>query len=197
MKADVKTPHTYIEKYAALLEISKRINSEKNFEELLNLIATEAAKLIEAERATIFILDKDKGELWAKIALGVSDTIRFDARLGIAGAVLIAAKSLVVEDAYRSPLFYPSIDSITGYHTRNILSVPMRTPKQEIIGVFQVLNKRDGKFSTEDEHFVQALANQAAIALENAQALTELETRQRELIEENLSLRKEVESRFT
>jgi transcriptional regulator with GAF, ATPase, and Fis domain len=77
------------------------------------------------------------------------------------------------------------------------LSVPLRTPKQDIIGVFQVLNKREGKFTTEDEHFVQALANQAAIALENAQALTELENRQQELIKENESLRKEVEERFT
>src|SRR6185503_5816588 len=95
------------------------------------------------------------------------------------------------------PLFYPSIDSQTGYHTRNIMSVPLRTPKQDIIGVFQVLNKREGKFTSEDEHFVQALANQAAIALENTQVLTELETRQQELIEENLTLRKEVEERFT
>src|SRR2546426_4723215 len=197
MKADVKSPHTILEKYSALLDISSRLNSEKNFDQLLKLIADEATKHVDAERATIFILDKSKGELWAKVALGVSDTIRFDARLGIAGAVLIAAKPLVVEDAYKSPLFYPSIDSITGYHTRNVMSVPLRTPKLEIIGVFQVLNKREGKFTTEDEHFVQALANQAAIALENAQALTELETQKQALIEENENLRKEVEERFT
>ena len=197
MKAEAKSPHSILEKYTALLDIACRLNSERNFDQLLKLIADEATKHVAAERATIFILDKDKGELWAKVALGVSDTIRFDARLGIAGAVLIAAKSLVVEDAYRSPLFYPSIDSLTGYHTRNILSVPLRTPKQEIIGVFQVLNKKEGKFTTEDEHFVQALANQAAIALENTQTLTELETRQSELIQENLNLRKEVETRFT
>ena len=197
MKAEAKSPHTILDKYTALLDISCRLNSEKNFDQLLKLIADEATKHVDAERATIFILDRTKGELWAKVALGVSDTIRFDARLGIAGAVLIAAKPLVVEDAYKSPLFYPSIDSNTGYHTRNILSVPLRTPKQDIIGVFQVLNKREGKFTSEDEHFVQALANQAAIALENAQALTELENRQQELIEENESLRKEVEERFT
>jgi Nif-specific regulatory protein len=197
MKAEIKSPHSILDKYTALLDISCRLNSEKNFENLLQLIADEATKHVDAERATIFILDKNKGELWAKIALGVSDTIRFDARLGIAGAVLIAAKPMVVEDVYKSPLFYPSIDSTTGYHTRNILSVPLRIPKQEIIGVFQVLNKREGKFTTEDEHFVQALANQAAIALENAQALTELESRQQELIEENENLRKEVEERFT
>src|SRR4029453_4063429 len=197
MKAEVKSPHSILEKYTALLDISYRLNSERNFDQLLKLIADEATKHVDAERATIFILDKNKGELWAKVALGVSDTIRFDARLGIAGAVLIAAKSLVVEDAYKSPLFYPSIDSLTGFHTRNILSVPLRTPKQEIIGVFQVLNKREGKFTSEDEHFVQALANQASIALENTQTLTDLENRQQELLEENQNLRKEVEERFT
>src|SRR3989454_1768430 len=196
MKADVKSPHTILEKYSALLDISSRLNSEKNFDQLLKLIADEATKHVDAERATIFILDKGKGELWAKIALGVSDTIRFDARLGIAGAVLISAKPMIVEDAYKSPLFYPSIDSITGYHTRNVLSVPLRNPKQEVIGVFQVLNKKEGRFTSEDEHFVLALANQAAVALENSVALSELERRRQELLELNLHLRREVEERF-
>lgn len=197
MKAELKSPHTVIDKFTSLLDISRRINSEKNFDELLNIIAAEAAKLVDAERATIFLLDKEKGELWAKIAMGVSDVIRFDARLGIAGAVMVAGKTLVVEDAYRSPLFYPSIDSITGYHTRNILSVPLRNWRREIIGVFQVLNKKEGKFLSEDEQFVEALAGQAAIALENLRAVSELENRQQELIEENHNLRKEVEERFT
>ena len=194
MKADVKSPQTILDKYTALLDISCRLNSERNFDQLLKLIADEATKHVDAERATIFILDKNKGELWAKVALGVSDTIRFDARLGIAGAVLIAGKSLVVQDAYKSPLFYPSIDSITGYQTRNILSVPLRTLKQDIIGVFQVLNKREGKFTTEDEHFVHALANQAAIALENAQALADLEARQQQLIQENRTCARKLKS---
>ena len=197
MKAEIRSPHSILDKYTALVDISCRLNSEKNFDQLLKLIADEATKHVDAERATIFILDKEKGELWAKIALGVSDTIRFDSRLGIAGAVLIAGKPMIVEDAYKSPLFYPSIDSITGYHTRNVLSVPLRNPKQEVIGVFQVLNKKEGRFTTEDEHFVVALANQAAVALENSFALSDLETRQQELIQENQHLRKEIEERFT
>jgi Nif-specific regulatory protein len=197
MKADVKSPHTYIEKYASLLEISKRINSEKNFDELLNLITVEAAKLLDAERATLFLLDKEKGELWAKIALGMSDTIRFDARLGIAGAVVVSGKKLIVEDAYRSPHFNPSIDSTTGFHTRNALSVPMTNVRGEIVGVFQVLNKHEGRFASEDEQFVEALASQAAIALENAQALAQLQNRHQQLIEENRNLRTQVEERFT
>ncbi len=197
MRAEIRSPHSILDKYTALVDISCRLNSEKNFDQLLKLIADEATKHLDAERATIFILDKEKGELWAKIALGVSDTIRFDSRLGVAGAVLIAGKPMIVEDAYKSPLFYPSIDSTTGYHTRNVLSVPLRNPKQEVIGVFQVLNKKDGRFTTEDEHFVLALANQAAVALENSFALSDLETRQQELIQENQHLRKEIEERFT
>lgn len=74
-----------IDRFVTLLDICQRINSEKNFDELLNIIATEAAKLVDAERATIFLLDKDKKELWAKVALGTSEVIRFDSRLGIAG----------------------------------------------------------------------------------------------------------------
>ena len=196
MRAEIKS-HSILDKYTALIDISWRLNSEKNFEQLLKLIADEATKHVDAERATIFMLDKEKNELWAKIALGVSDTIRFDSRLGTAGAVLISGKPMIVEDAYKSPLFYASIDSSTGFHTRNILSVPLRNPKQEVIGVFQVLNKREGRFTTEDEHFLVALANQAAVALENSVALSELETRRQELLELNLHLRREVEERFT
>src|SRR5213593_3580647 len=196
MRAEIKS-HSILDKYTALIDISWRLNSEKNFEQLLKLIADEATKHVDAERATIFMLDKEKNELWAKIALGVSDTIRFDSRLGIAGAVLISGKPMIVEDTYKSPLFYASIDSNTGFHTRNILSVPLRNPKQEVIGVFQVLNKREGRFTSEDEHFLVALANQAAVALENSVALSELETRRQELLELNLHLRREVEERFT
>src|SRR5215510_13287255 len=185
MKVDLRSPHSIIDKFVSLLAISHRIYSEKDFDELLNLITAEAAKLIEAERATIFLLDKASGQLWAKTALGVSDTIRFDARLGIAGAVLISGKNMIVEDAYKSPLFYPSIDALTGFHTRNILSVPLRNGRREIMGVFQVLNKKEGKFTSEDEQLVEALALHAAVALENAKAMGEMETRQQELVEEN------------
>lgn len=106
-------------------------------------------------------------------------------------------KTMIVDDAYNSPLFYPSIDSLTGFRTRNILCVPIRNYRTEVVGVFQVLNKRDGRFTSEDDQFVEALASQAAVALENARQLMELEEKQRELVEENRTLRCEVEERFS
>src|SRR5438552_13068704 len=108
MKAEFRSPHSILDKYTALVDISIQLNSEKNFDQLLKLIADEATKHLDAERATIFILDKAKGELWSKVALGVSDSIRSDSRLGIAGAVLISAKPIIVADASKYPSFYPS-----------------------------------------------------------------------------------------
>jgi transcriptional regulator with GAF, ATPase, and Fis domain len=104
---------------------------------------------------------------------------------------------MIVEDAYNSPLFNPSIDNKTGFQTRNILSVPLRNIRRDIIGVFQVVNKNNGRFSPEDEQLVEALALHAAVALENAKAIADLESRQLTLLAENETLRKEVEERFS
>ena len=197
METNFKAPEIVIERFVTLLDICQRINSEKNFDELLNIIALDAAKLADAERATIFLLDADKGEIWAKVALGTSDVVRFDARLGVAGAVIKTGKTMMVEDAYNSPLFYPAIDSITKFRTRNILCAPIRDFKGDVFGVFQVLNKRDGRFSSEDVRFIEALASQAAVALGNARQLKEMEEKQKVLINENQSLRDAVAKRFS
>jgi transcriptional regulator with GAF, ATPase, and Fis domain len=89
------------------------------------------------------------------------------------------------------------VDSKTGFQTRNILTVPLRNIRREIIGVFQVLNKAEGKFTSEDEQLVETLALHAAVALENAKEIADLETRQQALLEENESLRLEVAERYT
>src|SRR5207247_9620700 len=103
MITEIKS-HSILDKYSALIDISWRLNSEKNIEQLLKLIADEATKHVDTEQATSFMLDKEKNELWAKIALGVSDTIRFASRLGIAGAVLIYVKPMIVEKKIQSTL---------------------------------------------------------------------------------------------
>lgn len=197
MKAGFPTPpNAVIERFVTLLDICQRINREKDFDALLSLMASEAAKLVDADRATIFLLDQEAGEIWARVALGTSEVLRFDARHGIAGAVIRTGRTIVVEDAYNSPLFYPEIDSRTGFRTRNVLCVPIRNNRGEITGVFEVLNKKEGRFLSDDGQFVEALAAQAAVALENARQLMTLEQKQEELLEENRVLRKEVEERF-
>jgi Nif-specific regulatory protein len=178
-----------------LLKICQRMNSERDLGALLDLIANEATKLIEADRASLFLLDRERGELWSKVALG-SKEIRFDARLGIAGAVALTGQTINVEDAQHDTRFYREIDLRTGYNTRNLLAVPLRNHGGEIIGAFEVLNKKIGSFNEADEEILKALAAQAAIAIETAQLVEGMKRNRDQLQEENAQLWKEVEGRF-
>jgi adenylate cyclase len=87
---------------------------------------------------------------------------------GLAGHVARTGETVNVADAYADPRFSPRVDEETGYRTRTVLAVPMCAPEGQINGVVQVLNKRQGLFSEEDERYLLALAEHAAQALENA-----------------------------
>src|SRR5258708_5556149 len=102
------------EKLSAILTISGKMNSYPDLEALLDLVAREATRLLEAERASIFLLDWENLELWSKVALGNEEILRFDARKGIAGAAALTGKVVNVSDAYSDPRFNPEIDSQTG-----------------------------------------------------------------------------------
>lgn len=179
-----------------LLKICQRMNSERDLGALLDLIANEATKLMGADRASLFLLDRERGELWSKVALG-SEEIRFDAHRGIAGAVALTGHTINVEAAHDDPRFYEEIDLRTGYNTRNLLAVPLRNHQGETIGSFEVLNKETGAFNKGDEEILKALAAQAAIAIETAQLLEEMRLHREQLQEENAQLWKEVEGRFS
>jgi Nif-specific regulatory protein len=181
----------------ALLKICRQMSSERDLAALLDLIAREATRLVEADRASIFLLDREKRELWSKVALGSDQILRFDARLGIAGTVALTGQMINVTDAQADSRFYPQIDSRTGYHTRNLLAVPLRNHAGESIGVFEVLNKREGVFTEGDVEILQALASHAAIAIETAQLISELHQHRDQLLAESAQLRKEVEGRFS
>jgi Nif-specific regulatory protein len=179
-----------------LLKICQRMSSERDLAALLDLIANEATKLMGADRASLFLLDRERGELWSKVALG-SEEIRFDARLGIAGAVAMSGQTINVEDAHQDPRFYKEIDLRSGYRTRSLLAIPLRNHEGQIIGTFEVLNKKTGAFNKEDEEILKALAAQAAIAIETAQLVEEMKRHRDQLQEENAQLWKEVEGRFS
>src|ERR1041385_5550132 len=88
------------EKLAAILTICQKMNSERDLGALLDLIAREAIELLDCERASIFLLDRERNELWSKVALGSDEILRFDARLGIAGTAALTGNSVNVSDAY-------------------------------------------------------------------------------------------------
>jgi GAF domain-containing protein len=159
------------EKLFSIIKISQRINSERDLGSLLDLIAREAIKLLEADRASIFLLDREKEELWSKVALGSQEVLRFNARKGIAGNVVQTGQTINVKDVHQDPRFYPEMDTRTGYRTRNLLAMPLRNLERQVIGAFEVLNKKEGVFIKDDEEILKALAAHAAIAIETAQML--------------------------
>lgn len=160
------------QRLTVLFNITRNISTELKLDLLLLIIMDEVRKALKADRCTVFLLDRDKKELWSKVAHGERD-IRFPSNLGIAGHVVATGDVLNIPDAYADPRFNPEIDKKTGYLTRNILAFPMRNRLGEIMGVFQVLNKYEGAFTKQDEQLLDAISAIAATQLENAQLYEE------------------------
>ncbi len=154
----------------SLVKIGRSISAVTDIDILLKVIAEETKIAIQADRCTVFMFDKEKNELWSKVALGLdSQEIRFPADKGLAGYVVKTGEPLNIPDAYSDPRFNPDIDKETGYTTKTILCMPIKNNNKEIIGAFQVLNKLCGVFTKGDEDLLAAIGGSASIALENAQ----------------------------
>ena len=166
-----------VEKLGAILEVAKALVAERDLDRLLQLIVSSAARVVEADRCTLFLVDHERGEIWSKVAQGVGITeIRFPLGRGIAGAVAQTNTSVNIPDAYADPRFNQSVDKQTGYRTRSILCIPMRSVAHEVVGVLQALNRLDGNpFNDEDEELLSALGGQAAAAVNNALLHHEIE----------------------
>lgn len=155
-------------KLMVLFNVTRNIVKELDLEKLLMLIMDEVKNILQCDRCTVFLLDEERNELWSRVAHGTEE-IRFAKHLGIAGQVSQTGLVLNIPDAYADPRFNPDIDKSTGYHTRNLLTAPMRNKLGDIIGVFQALNKFAGPFVREDVEMLDAISNIAATQIENAQ----------------------------
>ena len=165
----------------ALVNIGQAVAAEKNIDLLIKTIAEETKTAMNADRCTIYLYDKENNELYSKVATGLdTKELRIPADRGLAGHVLKTGETINIKDAYTDPRFNPDVDKKTGYRTKTILCMPIKNFNQEIIGVFQVLNKFDEYFTPDDEDLLIAIASSAGISLENAQ----LFERQRKLLEE-------------
>jgi HD-GYP domain-containing protein (c-di-GMP phosphodiesterase class II) len=163
-----------LHKLQQILEVAKALTAERQVTRLLALINDAAAQVAEADRCSIFVVDREKGELWSRVAHGTGE-IRIPLGAGIAGTVAQSGEPVAIPDAYADARFNQAVDAATGYRTRNILCVPMRNTRGEVVGVIQALNRRDGPFVAEDQELLGALAGPAASAIENAVLHEEIE----------------------
>ncbi|MEO0325911.1 MAG: GAF domain-containing protein [Myxococcota bacterium] len=181
-------------KVRALQEVGGLLGSTLDLSELLSSVLERVSEVSEAERSTLYLVDDATGELVSKVAQGSpgSGEIRLKKGEGLAGTVAVTGRPLNIKDVYLDARFDPSWDRKSGFRTTSTLCVPMRNQHHRTIGVLQVLNKRAGYFTTDDEALLTALAAQAAVSIENTKLFHGIVGKNAELIETQEKLRDRV-----
>ena len=158
------------EKMAILLDVVTSVSQILNLETLIIRIVDKISEILGAERSSLFLVDREKEELWSKVAqeLEVAE-IRIPISEGLVGHVASSGEMLNIKNAYEDSRFNPAVDENTGFHTTTVLCMPLTNREGDIVGVTEVMNKKGGAFSAEDEDILKALSSQIVVALENAQ----------------------------
>ncbi len=170
----------------ALREVGLALGSTLDLDQLLELILKKITELLEGDRATLYLLDEQRGRLLSRIMIGdEAQSIELPVGEGVAGYVAKVGRAVRVKDAYRDKRFRREWDEITGYRTRSILAAPMKNHVGRTIGVIQVLNKQHGagEFSQHDEELLTALATQAAVSIDNSRLFLSVIQKNMQLVE--------------
>jgi len=160
----------------ALLKLQQDLALEANIDRVLGRIVATALRMLDCERATLYVLDQGKNELWSRV-LTESELkeirLPLDGR-SLAGEVARTGRLLRIDAPYEDPRFDPSVDARTGFRTRSMLVAPIDARDHRRLGVLQAVNDREGIFQEDDERFIQALAGAAGVALEFVELSEEL-----------------------
>jgi signal transduction histidine kinase len=157
-------------KLHSLLELGQLIGLDLQLNDMLSQIALKACEVMGADRCTVFLHDPVTDELWSTVALGMgAEIIRIPSSKGVAGASFHTGETIHLENAYQDSRFKQEVDAHTGYHTRSMLCMPLYNRAGMKLGVIQLLNKKEGVFSEEDESFLKTFANHVSFFIEIAQ----------------------------
>jgi len=183
--------------YKGLVEVSVLISSITDYGELLRAILDVARRVIQAEAASLFLVNAESGNLELAIATSgesgfVEPRVSVPRGKGIAGWVFEHGEPLLIPDAYADERFYKEADRQTGFVTRSIICAPLKRD-DKIIGVLQVLNPRNkAAFEPEDLDGFSAYANLTATAIEKLRALERMRAQER--VERDLAIAAEIQS---
>ncbi|MFK7820347.1 MAG: sigma 54-interacting transcriptional regulator [Planctomycetaceae bacterium] len=165
-----------IDRLQTTLKIASKLSMARETQPLLETIAEEATRMVDCDRSSIFLWDRDRKEVIACPALGVDGgTLRLPDSGGIVGETLRTGRAIQVDHPYDDPRFNQEVDRKSGYRTENLICVPLLDGEERLVGAFQGLNKHDGAFTAEDELCLRQLGIQAAIALRHLEERDQLE----------------------
>ena len=159
---------TEAEEFLRVIDLSNDRGFESMLEQALEAFTLKIGQFLRAEKASLWLLDEERGELWSKVFGGERHTARVPKDAGIVGRVFETGQLLSVPDAYAEPLFNRAVDEETGFRTRNILAVPLRDSHERVFGVAELLNKADGEvFDPDDERRFLELTKSMQVLLES------------------------------
>ncbi|HLB05378.1 MAG TPA: HD-GYP domain-containing protein, partial [Thermodesulfobacteriota bacterium] len=165
------------EELKTLARLSAILNSTLDPREVQKRAMESATELMKAEVGSLLLVDEKSNDLYFEVALGEKGAkvkeIRLKMGEGIAGWVAQNGEPLVIDDVTKDPRFSGKADEKSKFATKNMICVPVMI-KEKIIGVLQAINKLEGMFSSKDLELFQMLANQVAIAIENARLMEDL-----------------------
>jgi len=167
-----------------LLAVSRRLAETGDLAQVLSTVIDALRDLLQADRATVFEFDAATDELFTQVAHGLGGkegpgVIRIPTSRGIAGAAATSREIVNIPDAYEDARFNRDVDLRTGYRTRTILAIPLLDHEGGLVGVAQVLNRREGVFTPTDEHVATGLAAQAAVAIRRGRLIEDRVARER------------------
>jgi signal transduction histidine kinase/putative methionine-R-sulfoxide reductase with GAF domain len=179
---------------AALRDVGVALGTTLDLDQLLELILEKITDLLQADRATLYLLDEARGELVSRIAVGDAiRSVRMRVGEGIAGMVARTGRTIRVRDAYRDKRFTRDSDELPGYRTQSILAAPMKNHLGRIIGVVHVLNKKSRRdFSAGDEALLNAFATEAAVSIDNSRLFLSVVQKNMQLLETKEKLEQSV-----
>ncbi|HOX23101.1 MAG TPA: GAF domain-containing protein, partial [Elusimicrobiales bacterium] len=172
-----------LENLEMLVTVSRLLSSKLELSDLLNYIMKLAARVVNSERASLYLVDEHTNELYFDVALGLPEEVqklRLQPGEGIAGTCYKEAKSAIINDVTQDTRHSRKVDSESGFVTRSVLACPMIV-KGSVIGVVQAINRIDGDYTERDLKNFEAFASQAAIAIENARLFSAVKEEKRRL----------------
>jgi signal transduction protein with GAF and PtsI domain len=151
----------------ALIQMKlSHLSVQRDREAYLRGLVDLCSQAVDSERCTVYVVDKQKNELWARVAQRTATEIRLAIGEGLAGQAALTGETINVPDAYADPRFDRTIDVRTGFRTLNMLVVPVWGVHGKPVGVIQALNKRDGTFERRDQMLLETIAETVAPILD-------------------------------
>ncbi len=185
-----------LDQVSLIAQVGQQLNSTLELEAVLQDATELTAAVLDAEAATLFLADERRNELLFYTPTGEAGgrlrEMRIPMNQGVAGWVATQRQSIIVNDVRSDPRFFRNVDAETGFQTKNILCVPLLA-QGRLVGVLEVLNKKGGQhFTQEDKNWLESVATQAAIALENARLYQNLRMEQERIIKAQEEVREQL-----